>query len=123
MIIKKLTLHNWKNFQKLEVALSERCFIIGANAAGKSNLIDALRFLRDIAKQSGGLQTAVEERGGVTKIRCLSARTNTNISIEVELGEPESNIVTWKYLLSFAHTGGGIRKNQAVILPSLTTSL
>lgn len=116
MIIKKLTLHNWKNFQKLEVALSERCFIIGANAAGKSNLIDALRFLRDIAKQSGGLQTAVEERGGVTKIRCLSARTNTNISIEVELGEPESNIVTWKYLLSFAHTGGGIRKNQAVIL-------
>ena len=50
MIIQKLILHNWKNFQNVEVSLSERCFIIGANAAGKSNLIDALRFLRDIAK-------------------------------------------------------------------------
>ena len=79
MIIQKLILHNWKNFQNVEVSLSERCFIIGANAAGKSNLIDALRFLRDIAKQSGGLQTAVEDRGGVTKIRCLAARTSTNI--------------------------------------------
>ena len=116
MIIKKLTLHNWKNFQNLEVTLSERCFIIGANAAGKSNLIDALRFLRDIAKQSGGLQTAVEERGGVTKIRCLAARTNTDILIDVELGEPNTEELTWRYLLNFAHTGGGILKNQAVIL-------
>ncbi len=116
MIIQKLKLHNWKNFQNVEISLSERCFIIGANAAGKSNLIDALRFLRDIAKQSGGLQTAVEERGGVTKIRCLAARTSTNIVIDVELGVPDSNIPTWRYKLDFAHTGGGIIKKQATIL-------
>lgn len=116
MIIQKLILHNWKNFQNVEVSLSERCFIIGANAAGKSNLIDALRFLRDIAKQSGGLQTAVEDRGGVTKIRCLAARTSTNIVIDVELGEPDSNIPTWRYKLDFAHVGGGIIKKQATIL-------
>lgn len=115
MIIKKIKLHNWKNFQNVEVSLSERCFIIGANAAGKSNLIDALRFLRDIAKQSGGLQTAVEDRGGVTKIRCLAARASTNIIIDVELGEPDSDISIWRYKLDFAHTGGGIMKKQAAI--------
>ncbi len=116
MIIKKLKLHNWKNFQNVEVSLSERCFIIGANAAGKSNLIDALRFLRDIAKQSGGLQTAVEDRGGVTKIRCLAARASTNIVIDVELGEPTSDTSVWRYKLDFAHTGGGIMKKQAAII-------
>ena len=116
MIIKRITLHNWKNFQDLDVSLSERCFIIGANAAGKSNFIDALRFLRDIAKQSGGFQAAVEERGGVAKIRCLVARTSTNILIGVELGEPDSLVSTWKYQLSFKHSGGGIMKNRAVIL-------
>jgi len=115
MILKKVKLHNWKNFQNCEVDLTERCFIIGANASGKSNFIDALRFLRDISKQSGGLQSAVEERGGITKIRCLSARIQTNVSITVELGNSnEENL--WRYHLDFAHTGGGVFKNQVKII-------
>ncbi len=116
MIIKKLKLHNWKNFQNVEVNLTERNFIIGPNAAGKSNLLDALRFLRDIAKQSGGLQTAIEQRGGIKKIRCLAARKKPNISIEVQLGEPNESNPTWIYLLDFMHTGGGVIKNQAKII-------
>lgn len=115
MIVRKIILHNWKNFQNCEVNLSERCFIIGANASGKSNFIDSLRFLRDISKQSGGLQEAVDERGGITKIRCLAARKQTNISITVELGEDNSENLLWKYHLDFAHIGGGIMKNQVTI--------
>ena len=116
MILKKIKLHNWKNFQNCEVDLAERCFIIGANASGKSNLIDALRFLRDISKQSGGLQTAVEERGGITKIRCLAARTQSNVSITVELGNPNEEQNLWRYHLDFVHTGGGVIKSQVKII-------
>jgi len=116
MILKKIKLHNWKNFQNCEVDLTERCFIIGANASGKSNFIDALRFLRDIAKQSGGLQTAVEERGGITKIRCLAARRKNNVSITVELGNPNEEQNLWKYHLDFVHTGGGVIKSQVKII-------
>ncbi len=115
MIIKRIKLLNWKNFPSCDVQLSERCFVVGANAAGKSNFIDALRFLRDISKQSGSLQGAVEERGGMKKIRCLAARRITDISIEVELGEPEAKEPTWKYSLVFNGTGGGIVKNQVKI--------
>ncbi|MDR1182219.1 MAG: AAA family ATPase [Bacteroidales bacterium] len=115
MIIKKITLHNWKNFQNCSIELSERTFIIGSNASGKSNLLDALRFLRDISKQAGGLQSAVEERGGITKIRCLAARTQTNVSITVELGETQETTPKWRYHLDFMHTGGGIRKSQVKI--------
>jgi predicted ATPase len=116
MIIKKIKLLNWKNFQHCEVELTERCFIIGANASGKSNFIDALRFLRDISKQSGGLQSAVEERGGITKIRCLAARTQTNVSITIELGNPGEDTNIWRYHLDFVHTGGGIMKSQVKII-------
>jgi predicted ATPase len=116
MIIKRIHLINWKNFRDVDVRLGERCFIVGANASGKSNFIDALRFLRDIAKQSGGLQEAVESRGGITKIRCLAARSHPEVSITVELGEIESNDCIWKYHLSFQHTGGGIRKSQVKII-------
>lgn len=115
MIIKKLKLHNWKNFPKCEINLTERCFIVGANASGKSNLIDALRFLRDISKQSGGLQSAVEERGGIKKIRCLAARKKSNIAIEVELGEPDEKENTWRYELDFKNVGGGAVQNYAKI--------
>ena len=115
MIVKRIKLHNWKNFQNCDISLTERSFVIGANASGKSNFIDALRFLRDVSKQAGGLQYAVEERGGITKIRCLAARTSTDVHIAVELGEMNSQEPTWIYELGFSHTGGGIRKSQVRI--------
>lgn len=96
--------------------ISERCFVIGANATGKSNFLDALRFLRDIVKQGGGLQSAVQSRGGVTKIRCLSARTHTDICIEVDLNLDGQEKPKWRYKIDFKHTGGGIQKSRALIL-------
>jgi predicted ATPase len=60
MIISHVVLKNWRNFQKVDVSLRERVFLIGPNAAGKSNFLDAFRFLRDVAKAGGGLQKAIE---------------------------------------------------------------
>ena len=116
LYISKLRLFNWKNFHECELDLTKRCFIIGANASGKSNLLDALRFLRDIAKQGGGLQSAVEQRGGVTKIRCLAARQRTDISIETELRDIETDKLCWTYGLKIKNVGGGIMKNHAAVL-------
>ena len=116
MIISKIELFNWKNFHRCEVGVQERCFVVGANAAGKSNFIDALRFLRDVAKQGGGLQTAVRVRGGITKIRCLAAREQSNVKLAIELSESDSRELCWHYELNFKHTGGGIRENQVKIV-------
>lgn len=116
MFVSRIRLFNWKNFQDIDVGISERCFVIGANATGKSNFLDALRFLRDIVKQGGGLQSAVQARGGVTKIRCLSARTHTNIRIEVDLNPDGSPNPKWRYAIDFKHTGGGIQKSRASII-------
>lgn len=116
MIIHNIELHNWKNFQQCSVNLTERCFIVGANATGKSNFLDAIRFLRDIVKQGGGLQTAVDNRGGITKIRCLAARTKTTVKIAVTLREQADSKDKWIYTLEFKHTGGGIQKNAVHII-------
>lgn len=116
MIISKIELFNWKNFHRCEVGVQERCFVVGANAAGKSNFIDALRFLRDVVKQGGGLQTAVRVRGGITKIRCLAARKQSDVKLAIELSEVDSRELCWHYELNFKHTGGGIRENQVKIV-------
>ncbi|MCC6394681.1 MAG: AAA family ATPase, partial [Bryobacterales bacterium] len=49
MIISQLVLRNWRNFRTVDVRLTDRVFIVGPNASGKSNLLDSIRFLRDIA--------------------------------------------------------------------------
>ena len=86
MYIKQVTLKNWRNFRNADGELSQVSYILGANAAGKSNFLDVFRFLRDIAKsEGGGLQKAVNDRGGVSKLRCLHARNDTEIRIEVSL--------------------------------------
>jgi predicted ATPase len=122
MIISKIILTNWKNFQHAEVNLTNRVFVVGANASGKSNLLDVIRFLRDVVKQAGGLQYAIEQRGGVSKIRCLAARKRSDVAIEIELSENDSSEKPlWKYYLSFVNSGGGIVKRQAHILEERVT--
>jgi predicted ATPase len=94
-------LENWKNFGKVDVALQTRVFLVGPNASGKSNFLDVLRFLQDIAKVGGGFAEAVgSQRAGVTRIRSLSARRYPDIVIRVTVGD-EQELTSWTYELGF----------------------
>lgn len=92
-------LERWKNFYEVDVELRSRVFVVGPNASGKSNLLDAFRFLRDIASTGGGLQEAVQSRGGVSKIRSLSARRYPQVGITVRIGDQDAS--AWEYSLRF----------------------
>ena len=39
MRVTRIRLKNWKNFQNVDVPLGPRTFLIGNNAAGKSNFL------------------------------------------------------------------------------------
>ena len=109
MLVRHLTVRNWRNFKSIDVQLGDRVFIAGPNAAGKSNLLDVFRFLRDIAKPGGGLQHAVALRGGVSKLRCLAARRYPDIEIEVRLSEDSSKSDTWAYGIGIKQEARGHR--------------
>lgn len=110
MIISRLILKNWRNFVEIDVEFGDRVFFVGPNASGKSNLLDVFRFLRDIAKPGGGLQKAVEDRGGLSKIRCLAARRHPDVEIEVYLSEPSEEREIWKYAISIKQGVRGHRQ-------------
>ena len=111
MFLKRLTLKNWKNFQTCDLELSTRLFIVGPNAVGKSNFLDAIRFLRDLAKAGGGLQTAIRDRGGLSKIRCLSARRDPSVEITAEISETLHKLqADWKYSVSITQETSGYRR-------------
>lgn len=123
MRISKLKLINWKNFKRAEVNLEYRVFIAGPNASGKSNLLDAIRFLRDLVRQGGGLQESVYSlRDGVSKIRCVAARKNSDITIGIIVNN-ENDRPEWEYELTFNQTGGGITDLKAIVKRELLKNL
>ena len=103
MRLTRLELRNWRNFQHAELDLEPRTFLVGPNAAGKSNLLDAIRFLHDIVAVGGGFEDAVARRGGVSSLRCLEARRKPDVELTIHLGsvvdEPK-----WQYTLGFGQS-------------------
>lgn len=91
-----ISLENWRNFARIDIDLQRRGFLIGPNASGKSNLLDAFRFLRELVAVGGGFQEAVHKRGGVSSVRCLSARRHSDIVVRVFIGS-DDNPHIWEY--------------------------
>ncbi len=115
--IRHLTLKNWRTFKNLSIPVGQRLVIIGPNASGKSNLLDSIRFLRDLAVPGGGLQDAVRSRGGLSRIRCLFARNNHHgwVGISVEIGDDDGE--TWTYSISVRSEPRGL--HRAVVAQEL----
>ncbi|WP_446008759.1 AAA family ATPase [Candidatus Electrothrix sp.] len=111
MIVSRLRLKNWRNFSEMDIPLRQRQFIVGPNGSGKSNLLDVFRFLRDIAKsEGGGFQKAVKNRGGLSKLRCLSAQRDPEIIVDVELAEAMDTEPVWRYALGIDRERPGSRQ-------------
>jgi predicted ATPase len=110
MIVSRVILKNWRNFREVDVVLSNRTFLVGPNASGKSNFLDVFRFLRDIVKPGGGLQKAVNDRGGISKIRCLAARTRPDVEIELHLSNSAGEKPLWKYAIGIKQQQRGLHR-------------
>jgi predicted ATPase len=96
----ELRLRSWKNFAEAETGLASRVFIIGPNSAGKSNLLDAFRFLHDLAVEGGGLARSVELREGIGQLRSRYARAKqTEVALRVSLQTDAG--AGWEYDLGF----------------------
>jgi len=89
----RLKLTHWRNFDSLRLSLGPRALFFGPNASGKSNLLDALRFVSEIALPDGGLGRAVARRGG-RFLRSQHAPPGTDFKIEIEA---ELDDEAWAY--------------------------
>jgi predicted ATPase len=109
LILSHVHLENWRNFVRVDVPLQRRAFLVGPNAAGKSNLLDAFRFLADIVSVGGGFQEAVDRRGGVSRIRSLAARRYPEVKLHIAVGAPGGPPI-WEYQLAFTQDNRQVPK-------------
>jgi predicted ATPase len=100
--ITHLHLENWRNFRSVDIPLGARAFVVGPNASGKTNLLDAIRFLSEIARPEGSLARAVNtSRGGIAHLRSLHARQASDVRIQLTM---VIDADTWVYELCLGGT-------------------
>jgi AAA15 family ATPase/GTPase len=79
-MVQRLRLRNFRSFKDATLELRPLNIVVGANASGKTNLVHAFRFLRDLARS--GLENAVALQGGAEYLTNLQSRER-EVAIEL----------------------------------------
>ena len=87
MPLTRIEAHNFKSFRDLDVSLGSLNVLIGANASGKSNFVQLLSFVRDIA--NFGLENAASIQGGSEYIANLQLGSGKATRIDLTIKEED----------------------------------
>lgn len=102
--LQRVSIRNYKSIGKCDVNLAGLTVLVGRNGAGKSNFLDALRFVAD------GLQTsldhAIKSRGGIQMVRRTSTGHPRNFTIELEFNLPEMKVGKYGFEITARKEGG-----------------
>lgn len=80
-MITRVQVKNFRSFGDIDVQLGPLTVLVGRNGVGKSAFLDVIRFVRDALRS--GLETAMDERHGVTALRRWAPRKPYNVEISV----------------------------------------
>lgn len=89
MPVDSLFIKNFKSFREVTIDLRQVSVVIGQSAAGKSNLIQAIRLLRDIAAR--GLAAAVALQGGPRLLQNIQESNGEPLTIAVGFTLPATS--------------------------------
>ena len=83
MVISNLKIRNFKSIASADIDFNPLTMLVGANASGKSNLINVFRFISNIA--SDGIDNAIALQGGISYLANASLPKGTPIEIAFTL--------------------------------------
>ena len=99
----RVRLRHYKSIAGCDVGLHPLTVLVGRNGAGKSNFLDALRFVTDSLDTS--LDHAIKSRGGIDEVRRRSTGHPHNFAIEVALHLPDYRTAHYGFEIA-ARSGG-----------------
>jgi predicted ATPase len=103
-LIKRVVLKNYKSIAKCDVRLRPLTFLVGPHGSGKSNFLDALRFVADALNTS--LDHALRDRGGIQEVRRRSGGHPNHFSIDLEFQLPAGEVGEYSFRIGARPQGG-----------------
>ena len=100
MKLKHIQIRNFKTFDHVDLSLENLNVLIGANASGKSNLLDSFSFIKDCLEK--GIETACLQRGDIDNILNKRNQAKTlSFRVTVDLERKNFNYFYHDKLLYF----------------------
>src|SRR5580658_11273659 len=84
--IREVRIRNYKSIAACKVNLTSLMFLVGSNGSGKSNFLDAIRFISDSLRVS--LDYALRDRGTIKEVRRRSGGHPNHFAIRVDFELP-----------------------------------
>lgn len=113
--MRRVLVRNYKSIELCDVALEPLTVLVGRNGAGKSNFLDALRFVADGLRTS--LDHAIKARGGIDAVRRRSTGHPRNFAIQLVLELPDGREANYGFEVAAREKGGFIVKSERLRLP------
>lgn len=110
--VQAVRIRNYKSIGQCDVALHPLTVLVGRNGAGKSNFLDALRFVTDSLQAS--LDHALKSRGGIGEVRRRSTGHPRNFSIRLQLDLPGMQTAYYGFEIAALTRGGFAVKQESV---------
>lgn len=112
--LRRARIKNYKSIGQCDVELAALTVLVGRNGSGKSNFLDALRFVAD------GLQTsldhALKSRGGIESVRRRSTGHPRNFAVELELSTATHGLASYGFEVAARSHGGFVVKRERMRL-------
>ena len=102
--ITRAILKNYKSIAACDVQLGPLTFLVGRNGSGKSNFLDALRFVADALNSS--LDHALRDRGGINDVRRRSRGHPNHFSIGFAFALPKGATGHYGFSIGSRPRGG-----------------
>jgi len=109
VFLKTVSIRNYKSIAECDVHLGRLTLLVGRNGSGKSNFLDALRFVTESLETS--VDHALRDRGGITSVRRMSTGHPRNFSIALEFHLLEQ-AVEYSFEIGSQPKGGFIVKSE-----------
>lgn len=101
--LRRVKLRNFMSIGACHVELRSLSLLVGRNGAGKSNFLNALRFVVDSLRIS--LDHAIRDRGGIDAVRRRSTGHPRNFSIELQITLPGARVASYGFEIAARKDG------------------
>lgn len=108
--VRRVVIRNYKSIAFCDVELDRLMFLVGANGSGKSNFLDAFRFVGDALRNS--LDHALRERGTIKEVRRRSGGHPNNFSLRFEFGLPSGQHGYYEFRIAAKPAGAYEVQNE-----------